>query len=121
MYQLDYETCTALDIIERSIVMHPTTFADVVEAQEKQHRAYGAGLPDTLHGRTTARAVKSMADACRIVVGAIKSGDGDAAATSRIIASDTGPLVVALNAACKLQCLPPHVRTAALVRTTGEA
>ncbi len=32
------------------------------------------------------------------------------------IMADCSTMVVALNVACKLQCLPPHVRTAAAIK-----
>lgn len=96
---------TAREIIARSILMHPSLFRESLIAQAELHDNY-ANL--TTNVRAAQGAAASRA-ACLRAYDAIGMDDADA------IVADCGTMVIALNVACKLQCLPPHIRTAAAV------
>lgn len=105
------ENPTAVDIIERSLIVHPTLFREAVIKQAEQHADYQELTRDE-RARQGARASKN---ACFAIYDAINCTVRSERERAQAIASETGPLVIALNIACKLQSLPNHVRTAALV------
>lgn len=114
MYPLDWNTCTARDVILRSIVCHDTVLADALEAQEREHRSYANRYPTS----PGVGGAKSMADACAIAAGAIRSGNHDEAeAITTIIAANPGAFIVAFNAACTLQLIPYGLGAAIAVRS----
>lgn len=96
----------AKEIIARSIVMHPGLFTEMLEKQSREGRAYS--LTAGLDPRSKEGAIAN-ARACERAIEAIQKSDADA------IVAECGPMVVALNIACKLQLLPAHERTAAAV------
>lgn len=101
----------AKDIIERSILMHPSLFREALIAQAETHDDYAKLTTDK---RAAQGASASRAACLRAYdwIGRDDLSDGERAAC---IAAECGPMVIALNVACKLQCLPAHVRTAAAV------
>lgn len=107
MYPIDLNTCTAIDIIGRSIVCHPSLFREALAAAQSEDTRYGATREDV----AVKRAVSARAAACGRAVAAVDNEDAGA------LSDDVGAGIVALNIACKLQCIPPHVRTAAALRT----
>lgn len=96
---------TARDIIARSIAAHPSLFREALIRQAEMHDDY-AMLTTNIRAKQGARASWK---ACLAAYDAVDMGDVDA------ICSDCGTMVIALNVACKLQCIPPHIRTAAAV------
>jgi tRNA threonylcarbamoyladenosine modification (KEOPS) complex Pcc1 subunit len=108
--QIDYSTCTAIDIITRSIVMHPSLFREALHARYEQDVAHMEGKEGTV-----LKAVRASASAALRGITAIDHGDAEG------LAGDMGAGIIALNVACKLQCIPPHVRTGAALRTWGDA
>lgn len=111
MYPLETNP-TAIQIIARSMTCHPTTFADMIRNRMKEDYAYSASREGMAK-----QAAKASGDAARIALGIVESGD-----TADLFAGPAfmGPGIIALNIACKLQCLPPHIRTAAAVATWGD-
>ncbi len=104
------ENPSAADIIERSIVAHPSLFRDMLIRQAEQHDDYSR-LTDNPGAQRGAIASKN---ACLRAYDFIGEGD-NARSRAETLCTETGPAVIALNVACKLQCLPGHVRTAAAV------
>lgn len=109
-------TQSARDIIARSIAMHPSLFIEMLTKQTQLHDEYFSSLTASLQGRQGA---KTARDHCKAAAAMTRVGNIDG------ILSDSGPLFVALSVACKLQGLPPSVRTAAIAACnplkTGEA
>lgn len=101
------EKPSALDIIERSIIAHPSLFAETLDLQAAEHKRYAANLAN---GERAKQGALASARACDAAAYHIR-GEGGAAQ----IVKDCGQMVIALNVACKLQCLPAHIRTAAAV------
>jgi hypothetical protein len=95
----------AKEIIARSILLHPSLFRESLIKQAEMHDNY-AQLSTDARARQGAEAQRN---ACLKAYDAVGREDADA------IVSEIGPMVVALNVAAKLQCLPPHVRTAAAI------
>lgn len=105
MYPLA-DNCTALDIIERSIVCHPSLFLEAVESRVNEDARYGSDKTG---------AVKRSVDAS--MKAAMRAAQWISAEDETRFAHDMAAGIIALNIACKLQCLPPHIRTGAAVRT----
>lgn len=104
------ENASAVDIIERSIIAHPSLFREALIKQAEMHDNY-ANLTTNESARRGAIASKS---ACLKAYDYIGDGD-DARSRAETLCDETGPAVIALNVACKLQCLPPHIRTQAAI------
>lgn len=110
MYPIDFDTCTAIDIIKRSAVCHPTLFREALVASKDADFAYAKNL-DRAREAMVVKSVLARANATNDAISAIDIEDFD------FFASNLGAGIVTLNIACKLQVLPPHVRTAAATRT----
>jgi hypothetical protein len=104
------EKPTARDIIARSILLHPSLFAEALQNRETEDRRYAASRD----GRTR-QAAEASARAYQRAREFAGRDDLPIEERAACICAETGPAVVALNVACKLQCLPPHVRTAAAI------
>lgn len=102
------ENPSAADIIERSIVAHSSLFREALIKQAEQHDDYSR----LTHNAGAQRGAIASKNACLRAYDFIGDGD-DARSRAEILCRETGPAVIALNVACKLQCLPPHIRTAA--------
>lgn len=103
------ENPSAVDIIERSIIAHPSLFREALESQAAMHRDYmhQASNPMAIAG------AKTQKDACSMCAAILQHDymSPREMADAMCLAISTG--IVALNVAGKLQCLPPHIRTAA--------
>jgi hypothetical protein len=84
--------------------MHPSLFRGSLIAQAEMHDNYAALATDS---RAVAGA-ESMRASCLRVYDAVGAGCIDG------VMQNLGDMVVALNAAAKLQCLPPHIKTQAV-------
>lgn len=107
------ENPTAADIIQRSIIAHPSLFRESLIKQAEMHDDYSriTTNPRARQGADASR------NACLIVYDIV--GDQNATAETRatqICDRGTGPAVIALNVAGKLQCLPRHMLTAAAIK-----
>lgn len=109
------EKPSAVDIIERSIIAHDSLFRDSLRGRQIEDRAYAASR----EGRTR-QAAEASARAYERAREFVERDDLSERERACLIAAETGPAVVALNMACKLQCLPPHIRTAAAIGLDNE-
>lgn len=107
---------TARDIIERSIVCHDETFRTALIQQAEVHDTSAMFTPSE---RARQGAMASF-KACLSAYDIIGRDDMTPYEKALFIGSDCGTMVIALNIACKLQCLPPHIRTQAAI-AWGEA
>lgn len=105
------EKPTAHDIIKRSIIAHPTMFADMLRDRANEDYRYAR---DAINVRA-AQGAKASGNAAMTAYHLIKEHNDDPENCASIICEDCGAMVIALNIAYKLQCLPPHIRTQAAV------
>jgi len=99
----------AIDVIKRSILMHPSLFREALVSANREDNRYAAIVHET--DKRTWNAVKGRAIASSRAAEYVADEDAEA------FGGDMAAGIIALNIACKLQCLPPHIRTAAAVRT----
>jgi hypothetical protein len=96
MYQIDFNTCTAIDVIQRSITCHPSLLADGLRDARKTHANYAAFTTS----RQAADIAKRMAADCDVCIEAVEDERLD------IIASDTAYKVIAFGVAARLNLVP---------------
>jgi len=101
----DIQTMTAVDIIARSIAMHPTLFLEALQARAWDDSRYAATHDNAAIKRAVLASFNASMRACDMVRAENPHG----------FACDMGAGIIALGIACKLQCLPPHIRTQAAV------
>ena len=94
---------TALEIINRSIVMHPSLFAEALDAQAQMHMDYLLASP-CLSERVR-QGVRASISACKLARGYVL--DDDAAG----LVKQCGPMVIALNVAGRAGTTNPPVGT----------
>ena len=97
---------TASEIISRSIAMHPSLFREALIRQADMHDDYARV---SQHNRRAQQGAESSRAACLRAYDAVGAEDVDA------ILADCGTMVIALNVAGKLQCLPRHTISQAAV------
>lgn len=102
---------SAIDIIERSIIAHDSLLRDSLIAQAEMHDNYARICSNVL----AAQGARASKAACLTAYDLAGNEDYSARERASLICQSTGTAVIALNVACKLQCLPPHIRTAAAV------
>ena len=105
MISAELKDMTAVDIIARSIAMHPTTFIEALQARAWDDSRYAATRDNAAIKRAVLASFDATTRACDMVRAENPYG----------FACDMGAGIIALNTACKLQCLPPHIRTQAAV------
>lgn len=105
-------TQSATDIIQRSIELHPSLFIEALKTRAQEDYTFA----DQRSG-AAARAGYASAKAAELAASALEH-DEDASAFAMASMMSAG--IIALGVACRLQCLPHHVRTAAAVATWGE-
>lgn len=110
---IDLNAATAIEIIRRSILMHPSLFAEALNDRLRQDQEYKIGKI----GRAR-KAVEATANATSRAISLVEAEDAEDA---EAFAVDMAAGIIALNIACKLQCIPPHVRTNAALRTWEQA
>jgi hypothetical protein len=97
----------AIDIIARSIAMHPSLFLESLQTRAYEDSRYAA----TRESETIKKSVLASFEA------AMRACDYVRADESLPFKSDMSAGIIALNVACKLQCLPAHVKTQAAIAT----
>ncbi|MCW2317090.1 hypothetical protein M2322_002644 [Rhodoblastus acidophilus] len=105
MYTIDFSKCSAVEVIQRSWVCHPSLFADGLKNAANIHGHYAT----TCHNAEASRIAEDCAKQCRVALTTLEdypSGEG-AAALKR---GPLGPFVQAFHVACDLQCVPRHLR-----------
>lgn len=97
----------AIEIIERSIIMHPSLFIEALESRAWEDSRYAA----TRDNPAIKKSVLASFEATHRAIDAIKLENIDC------LKSDMSAGIIALNVACKLQCLPAHIRTQSAIET----
>ena len=97
----------AIDIIARSIALHPSLFLESLQTRAYEDSRYAA----TRESETIKKSVLASFEA------AMRACDYVRADESLPFKTDMSAGIIALNIACKLQCLPAHVRTQAAAAT----
>lgn len=110
------EKPSAADIIARSILMHPSLYRESLIKQAEMHDDYSKLSRDP---RATQGAI-AQKNACLKIYDFVGADDLSPAEAATEICRECGTMVVALNAAGKLQCLPRHMLTAAAVQWDEE-
>lgn len=105
------ENPTAHDIIKRSIVAHPKMFYNLLRDRANEDYRYAR---DAINVRA-AQSAKASGHAAMTAFYLVKEHNYDPENCTGIICEDCGAMVIALNIACKLQCLPAHIRTQAAI------
>lgn len=106
--QIDWDTCTMFDVIDHSILMHPSLLTDSIQSASNAHGSYAMRCYHKDTRDNCQRYIKENAAAIR----AIKAGNPAAAACRTFHSA-----VEAFNIAARLQCIPNHCRTAIAERT----
>ena len=111
---------TAFDVIARSLSMHPTLFAEACEASAMEDRRYVASRPemDASAKRGAENRASGLERAAKIArtINFDECLDG----AERIVNAGMACWLPAHGIACKLQCLPAHVRTQTAVALQEE-
>ena len=97
----------AIEIIERSITMHPSLLIEALESRAYEDSRYAA----TRENSAIKKSVLASFEATHRAIDAIKLENVDC------LKNDMSAGIIALNVACKLQCLPAHVRTQSAIET----
>lgn len=97
----------AIEIIERSIAIHPSLLIEALESRAWEDSLYAA----TRDNPAIKKSVLASFEATHRAIDAIKLESVDC------LKSDMSAGIIALNVACKLQCLPAHVRTQSAIET----
>lgn len=98
-----------VDIIARSIALHPSLFIESLQSRAYEDARYAA----TRENPVIKKSVLASFEATMRAIDYINSE------TPERFRDDTGAGIIALNVACRLQCLPAHVRTESAVSFWG--
>jgi hypothetical protein len=98
IYQIDFNTCTAQDVIERSIVAHPSLLEVALRNAVDTHWIFA----QSTHDHTAAQAALKLGRECRLAADNVRDNRVD------LIMHDMGQWISALNCAAKLQLIPHH-------------
>ncbi len=104
MYPIDFTTCTARDVILRSLACHPSLFADALANLAETHRVYArdhANSPGAAGARAAHRAAMDA-------IALLNRGTDDSVADALV--RDTGPKVQAYTVAASLNLVPHSLR-----------
>lgn len=96
---------TAIQIISDSLAMHPSLFIESLQTRAYEDSAYAAT-------RDNAKIKQSVMASFEATMRAIDYLEHNQVDRFR---DDMGAGIIALNVACRLQCLPPHTRTQSAV------
>ena len=94
-------------VLQKSIDMHPTLLLDALRQSQKEDTRY---LASRINGsEAVGRAIKGRIAGLEAAISALTgTAGGDAKAVALM---GLGPLILAFNEACRLQCIPHHRRT----------
>ena len=109
---------SVIDVLTRSILMHPTFFAEACEAEAREDRRYVSSRPD-MAKRAKGGAI-ARANALEFAAKAARERASAAVAAMEIVDRKTASWIAAFNVACRLQCIPAHRRTALAVKWDAE-
>lgn len=114
MYSLDLSTCSPADIIRRSIVCHPSLYAEALEAATRAHRQAAA----TMRHHAACAAAERLAKACNAMALILHDYGADGSADTVDLIIEGGPdyWISALNVARPLQALASWMAAEAVTR-----
>ncbi len=112
MADIDLNTCTMRNVVQRSCEMHPTLFAEACDAAARVHVDY-ANLGTTRSD--TARIASIMAGELRTIARAAEVG------SLQVHLLTVSQVVQAFHLACRLQCIPRHIAQAIAAREPAPA
>jgi len=93
-------------VLQKSINMHPTLLVDALRQSQKDDARY---LANRNGSEAVNRAIKGRIAGLEKAISALTgTAGGDAKAVALM---GLGPLILAFNEACRLQCIPHHMRT----------
>lgn len=110
MYPINLTTCTARDVIQRSVTCHPSLFSEALRDLASVHGTYAGQTSDAL----AAQSARNLQRACQQAAHHIEH-DADANAPE-LICDDFNMRIVAFTEACRLQCIPYSSRIAIIER-----
>lgn len=105
MYPINFATCSAVDVIERSLVCHPTAWADRMIAAQESHLLFALETHDARASQAAARAADA-AERGRLIAAKYDARN----AALRIAACGVSEIVQAFQAAAELQLIPRTMR-----------
>ena len=108
-----HEPDCALDVLTRSILMHPTLFAEACEQAAAEDRRYAAERADMFKSD---RSPINRAESLEFAADKARNSASAAVAAMDIMDRRAASWIAAFGIACKLQCVPAHVRTAFAVK-----
>jgi hypothetical protein len=108
MYKIDFTTCTAIDVIQRSITCHPMLLRDALLSSLAEDNKFAVARP---HSREVRDAIESHANAIRRAISLVAAEDAQA------FVDDLGAGIVAFEIAARFNLVPRHCRTAMVERT----
>jgi hypothetical protein len=100
MYDINFNTCTALDVIKRSNVCHPSLLADGLQEVRRKHLEYANLTPRD----DAARIARDMADECNIAMMALADDDYET------VMATISRRVIVFDVAASLQLVPRPLR-----------
>ena len=100
------DTCTMIDVIAQSILMHPSALIERLESSRKIHRAYiEERRAISRNGRDhAAEAAAGMVRAINQAIEYIRAG------TAIAFADNLSACIITFAHACDLQLVPRHIR-----------
>lgn len=115
MYAIDFTTCSARDVILRSVTCHPSMLRDALASVRKTHRDYATLAYD--NGRKEASvAASSMAKALTKAIKLVEGCDTAERITDEIC-QDCSMYVQVFTQAAKLQCVTHGVQADIMARS----
>lgn len=100
---------SALDIISRSLILHPSMLIESLQTRAWEDARYSASRENP----AVKKSVLASFDATMRAIDYLNAETVDR------FRDDMAAGIIALNTACKLQCLPPHIRTESAVALWG--
>ena len=98
IYDIDFNTATAQDVIERSVVAHPGLLQEALRTVARTHTDFAQCTSDPL----ACGIATKLGRQCLWAAANVRDNRID------LIMRDMGQWTSALNCAAKLQCIPRH-------------
>lgn len=110
---------SVIDVLARSIMLHPSLFAEACEREAHEDLRYIASRPDM--PRAASDGARARAAALQFAADSAREHESAACAAIAIMERRAASWVAAFNVACRLLCVPAHVRTALAVKESESA
>jgi hypothetical protein len=95
MYAIDFTTCSANDVIRRSVVCHPSLYAENMRNVAHVHAQAAMACE---HDTVAAKVAGRLAQECRQIAERIEAGD-------EVICATLSETIPAFNVAARLNCI----------------